>query len=226
MKRQWSANKNEITEEIKALAAKEVPLVLARAGETSTAITVRQVFGEPGSVLVEVGKDPALVLDEAEPYYAFYQRDQQSLMRGFSLLFVRQSERFARAGLPSEIFELQRRKYPRVYTPHQSTLSCVPKNSRRLFTAQVMDVSQEGARIFGDLEGLGKGSVLSPLTLTLYFRERRRAPMTINIAEAVVVREVRGKEKVEISFHFDRTDADHQLLAKYLSLRSQELEGS
>ncbi len=224
MKRQWSQDTNEIIKELKSLGDHETPLVLARSGESSSPITIRHILGEGGSVLVEIGKAPDLVLDEMESYYVFYQRDPQSLMRGFSLQFVRQSERFARAHLPAEIFELQRRKFPRVFTPPQSILTCIPKNSRKLFTAQILDVSLEGAKIFGDLEGIGRGSVLSPLTLTLYFREHRRSPLTINIAEAVVVREVRVQEKVEISFHFDQADADQQLLKEYINLRSLELD--
>jgi hypothetical protein len=214
----------EIIAEMKSLADQELGLVLARPGEASSTITVHQVLGVAGSVLVEVSKPPELVLDEVEPYYVFYQGQEQGLMRGFFLHFVRQSERFARAELPGEIFEIQRRKFPRVFTPQQSLLTCVLKNSRRLVTAQVLDVSLEGARIFGDLEGLGRGSVLSPLTLTLYFRARRRAPTVINIAEAVVVREVRIKEKAEVCFHFDKSDSDYQVLAEYIDLRSQELD--
>jgi hypothetical protein len=224
MKSSWSADTNKIIAEIKDLAESEIPLVLAKPGAESMAITVRHVLAEAGLVLVEVSKPPAVVLDEAEPYYVFYQRDQQPLMRGFSLHFSRQSEKFARAPLPEEIFEIQRRKFLRVFTPPQSTLTCVPKNSRRLFTAQILDVSLEGAKIFGNLEGVSKGSVLSPLTLTLYFREKRRAPVTINIAEAVVVREVRVEEKVEVSFQFSQTDTDHQLLENYIDHRSQELD--
>jgi hypothetical protein len=223
MKRQWSGDKNEIIEEINNLADQKIALVLARAGESINTITARHILGDAGSVLVEIGKSPELVLDETEPYYVFYQRNKQSLMRGFSLHFVRQSEKFARANLPAEIFEIQRRKFPRVYVPQQSILTCIPKNSRRLFTATILDVSLEGARIFGEMEGLGKGSVLSPLTLTLYFREKHSAPVTINIAEAVVVRVVRGKEKVEVSFQFDKAAADQHVLAEYIEIRSLEL---
>ncbi len=224
MKRQWSVDAKEIIEEIKVLVDRDIVLVLARPGETSSAITVRQILEVAGSVLVEVSKPPELILDESEPYYVFYQGPEQALMRGFFLHFVRQSERFARANLPGEIFEIQRRKFPRVFTPPQSLLTCIPKHSRRLLTAQILDVSLEGARIFGDLEGLGRGSVLSPLTLTLYFRAGQRSPIVINITEAVVVREVRVKEKAEVSFHFDKSDSDYQLLAHYIDLRSQELD--
>lgn len=224
LKRQWSTDKHDIIEELKALGDKELPLVLARPGEGSATITVRHILDEAGSLLIEVGKPPELVFNEIEPYYVFYQGDKQALMRGFSLQFVRQSARYARAHLPWEIFEIQRRKYPRVFTPPQSTLTCIPQNSRRIFTAQVLDVSLEGAKIFGDLEGLGKGSILSPLTLTLYFTEERRAPVAVNIAVAVVVREVRTQEKLEVSFHFGRMDADHQQLVKYIDRRSLELD--
>jgi hypothetical protein len=222
MKRQWSEDRNTIIEELTLLAAQETPLVLARPGEVPATITARHILGDSPGQLVEIVKTPGMVLDQAEPYYVFYQRHRQALLRGFSLRFVRQSNRFARAPLPLEIFEIQRRKFPRVFTPRPSILTCVPKNSRRLFTAQILDISLEGARIFGDMEGLGLGSVLTPLTLTLYFRDSRQAPLSINVTEAVVVREVRIKEKVEISFHFDRADADQRLLAQYMELRGQE----
>ena len=191
MKRQWSGDKDVIVEELQGLGLDETSLILARSGDPSCAISIRGLLEEGDDVFVEFDKPPTLVLDEGEPYYVFYQRDEQSLMRGFLLQIIRQSERFARAFLPEEIFELQRRKHPRVYTPRQSSLTCVPKNSQRLLTAQILDVSLEGARIYGDLEGLSTGSVLAPLTLNLYFRDKLRSPVTINVAEAVVVRQQR-----------------------------------
>ncbi len=224
MKCQWSQDRGEIAAELEGLGLDEVSLILARSGDPSCAISVRGLVEEGEDVFVEFDKPPTLVLDEGEPYYVFYQREEQSLMRGFSLHVVRQSERFARAFLPEEIFEIQRRKYRRLYTPQQSSLTCIPKNSQRLLTAQILDVSLEGARIFGDLEGIGKGSVLAPLTLTLYFRDRRRPPVIINVAEAVVVREVRVKEKVELSFHFGKADVDYHLLKEYIEQRSHELD--
>ncbi|MEN8257785.1 MAG: hypothetical protein ABFS09_07985 [Thermodesulfobacteriota bacterium] len=138
MKRHWSKNKDEIVEEIEKLGQDEISLILARSGDPACAISIRRLFEEACDFFVEFDKPPTLQLDEGEPYCVFYQRNEQSLMRGFSLQAVRQSERFARASLPEEIFEVQRRRHPRVYTPQHSSLTCVPKNSQRLFTAQIL----------------------------------------------------------------------------------------
>jgi c-di-GMP-binding flagellar brake protein YcgR len=144
-------------------------------------------------------------------------------MRGFKLGAVRQTNRFFRMLLPSHIFEVQRRKFPRVYAAEGSAMTCAPKASRRIVSGEVIDVSREGAKIFGKLAGVHKGMVLAPLTLTLCFDERRRDDVVVNIAEAIVVREIRVKEKVELSFHFHSKNAD-DLLKEYIELRILEQE--
>jgi c-di-GMP-binding flagellar brake protein YcgR len=150
-------------------------------------------------------------------------RDDQQLMRGFKLEVLRQTNRFFRAVVPGSIFKVQRRKFPRVYTAEGSTLTFAPKDSRRILHAQIIDVSLEGAKIFGNLVGLKQGTALSPITLTLSFDDRRSNDVVVNVSEAVVVREIRVREKVELSFHFQNKNAD-DLLKKYIDLRILEQE--
>ena len=184
-------------------------------------ITLRSVGKDSDAVVLEFDKPEGVEL--LGELFVFYQRDDLQLMRGFRLGILRQTNRFFRASLPDHIFEVQRRKFPRIYVADGSTMTCAPQDSRRILQAQVIDVSLEGAKIFGNLTGVSKGTILTPLTLNLRLEDRRSEDVVVNIAEAMVVREIRVKEKVELSFHFQSKNAD-DLLKKYIDRRVLEQE--
>jgi hypothetical protein len=219
MKEIWSADQAEVIGELHRNCEEAVPLTLIGPAVVPVFITIRSVLEDNGQLLVECEKPEDIEL-EGE-LFVFYRRDDLQLMRGFKLDVVRQTSRFFRAVVPDHIFEVQRRKFLRVFVPEGSIITCAPKNSRRILQAQVIDVSMEGAKIFGRLTGLTKGTVLAPLTLTLCFEDKHSGDVVINITEAVVVREIRVREKVELSFHFQSEDTD-DLLEKYIDLRVLE----
>ena len=236
MKEIWSTDSVEIIKELHRNRKESVSLTLLGPSVVPTFITIRSVLKDCGITLVECEKPKDLELEG--DLFVFYRRDELSLMRGFKLEVVRQASRFFRAVVPKHIFEVQRRKFPRVFVAEGSIATCAPKNSRRILRGQVIDVSMEGAKIFGNLIGMTKGSVLTPLTLTLCFEDKRSDAVVINIAEAVVVREIRVEEKVELSFHFQSEDIENynvrplilskgisfDLLKKYIQLRILEQE--
>ncbi len=221
MKEIWSEDRAEIVAELRRICEDQLPLTLLGPGVSPAFVTLRSVLQEQEQAILEFDKPEGITL-EGE-LFVFYRRDDLDLMRGFKLGPMRQTNRFFRVPLPVHIFAVQRRKFPRIYTAEGSFLSCAPQASRRILQAEVIDVSMEGAKIFGNLVGIKQGTILTPLTLTLCFEDKRSADVVINIAEAMVVREIRVKEKVELSFHFRTEDAD-DLLGKYIELRILEQE--
>lgn len=221
MKEIWSEDAGEILSEIRLNCEEQVAMTLLGSTVSPTFVTLRSVVKDADREILEFEKPEELELDGE--LFVFYLRNDQQLMRGFKLEVLRQTNRFFRAAIPVSIFKVQRRKFPRVYTAEGSTLTFAPKDSRRIIHAQIIDVSLEGAKIFGNLVGLKQGTALSPITLTLSFDDRRSNDVVVNVSEAVVVREIRVKEKVELSFHFQNKDAD-DLLQKYIDLRILEQE--
>ncbi len=221
MKTIWSEDSAEIRAELQKNNDDQVGMTLIGPSLAPIFITVKALVRDGNQFFVEFEKPEGVEL-EGE-LFAFYQRDDFNLMRGFKLGEMRQTNRFFRIPPPEHIFEVQRRKFPRVYAAEGSCMTCAPRASRRILHGEVIDVSLEGAKIFGKLIGVQEGTVLAPVTLTLFFDDRRTEEIVINIAEAVVVREIRVKEKVELSFHFQTEDAD-MLLNKYIELRILEQE--
>lgn len=221
MKEIWSTDLAVICAELQKNSDEHVTLTLLGSGVAPTFVTIRSILEEQGQLLVEFEKPDGL--DIQGEMFVFYRRDDQQLMRGFELGEIRQANRFFRATVPEAIFEVQRRQFPRIYVAEGSSLTFALKASRRILQAEVIDVSMEGAKIFGALSGVKEGSVITPLTLTLCFDDRRNADMVVNIGKAVVVREIRVREKVELSFHFQSKEAD-DLLEKYIDLRVIEQE--
>ncbi len=221
MKETWSTDSAVICAELQKNSDEQVALTLLGPELSPTFVTIRSILEEQGQLLVEFEKPDGL--DIQGEMFVFYRRNDQQLMRGFALSEIRQTSRFFRAAMPEAIFEVQRRQFPRIYVAKGSSLTFALKASRRIFQAEVIDVSMEGVKIFGALGGVKEGSVLTPLTLTLCFDDRRSADMVVNIGKAVVVREIRVMEKVELSFHFQSKEAD-DLLEEYLELRLMEQE--
>ena len=221
MKETWSEDAAEIIAELQRNCDDQIAFTLLGPSMSPTFVTVRAISKNKGQVFVEFEKPEGLEFDGE--IFAFYRPDDLSLMRGFKLEGLRQSNRFFRMAIPELIFEVQRRKFPRIYVAEGSSVTCAPQASRRILQAQVIDVSMEGAKIFGRLTGVTKGTIFAPLTLTLCFTDKRCADVVINIAQAVVVREIRVKEKVEVSFHFHSKNAD-DLLKKYIEQRILEQE--
>ncbi len=221
MKTIWSEDTAEIMAELQRNNDERISMTLLGPALPPSFITIRSVGQNGEQVFVEFEKPEGIQLEG--DLFVFYIREDLSLMRGFKLGALRQTNRFFRVALPPHIFEVQRRKFPRVYAAGGSTMNCAPKASRRILHGQVIDVSLGGAKVFGNLLGVEQGTVLSPLTLTLCFDERQREDVVVTIAEAVVVREIRVKEKVELSFRFQTESAD-DLLRKYIELRILELE--
>lgn len=221
MKEIWTTDETKMIDELRRNSDENTPLTLLGPSLPPSFITIRAIVQDEGALLLEFEKPDGLEL--VGELFVFYRRDDMQLMRGFKLGDIRQTSRYFRMALPEHIFEVQRRKYPRIYVAEGSGVTCAPKASRRILKAQVIDVSMEGAKIFGHLSGITQGTVLAPLTLTLCYDDRRSDDVVINIAEARVVREIRVKEKVEISFHFHSESVD-DLLGKYIELRTLEQE--
>ncbi len=220
MREIWSEDPVEIVSELRKNSDAHVSMTLLGPSTSPALVTLRSVVSGADNFL-EFTKPEGVQLDG--DLFVFYRRDDMQLMRGFELGPIRQTNRFFRVSLPEVIFAVQRRKFPRIYAAEGSFLSCAPQDSRRILHAQVIDVSMEGAKIFGDLTGLRQGAILAPLTLTLCFDDKRSDDVEVNIAEAVVIREIRVKEKVQLSFHFQPEKGD-DLLKKYIELRLLEQE--
>ena len=220
MKKTWSDVPKDIIHEVKELISQKVAILLVQPGKETRMVTIVNLVKSSTGVLLECNKGGEYHLGTIDgPAYLFYKKSGQALMRGFVVDLARESQQLFRIRPPREIFEVQRRQHHRVFTPRGSMLSCAPKNTRRMLTAEVLDVSMEGARIYGLLVGVENNTVLSPITMVLSFDDRRSEPITVNISEAKVVRIVRKGEKVEVAFCFASADSDVSLLQKYIDLR-------
>ena len=127
--------------------------------------------------------------------------------------------------LPAEIFEIQRRKYPRVATPTPSRVD-ISMDSQKTDTVTVADISMEGARLIvnGSLPPhLHQGNVIGPLTFTLHMRLATMSIDALTVARAQVVRtRDLAPGSLEIGLHFKISGEARNALEHYVQLRTIE----
>ena len=125
---------------------------------------------------------------------------------------------------PAKIFDIQRRQFDRVGTAHNSSATFCLQGKQRMHHFKVGDVSLEGAKITGEIHSvLSKGSIVSPLTLTLFRRFDPGEETKLHVPEATVMWAiVKDGRTVEMGLKFSLPDQARGDLSDYINLRSLE----
>lgn len=223
MKRAWLEYNDDIGEEIRLLFQEEVALTFCQHGGMALLSSIREIIPRAGKETLIVLRNPEDFALNDEGFFIFYRRPGQTLLRGFQGYIVQEGDDFFIISFPREIYKVQRRHHPRVFTPPPSSFSMSPSRSRRLLFGKVKNFSREGVLVEGDLAGLERGQEISPLSLTLYLGNQQMEPVTVVIARARILRLEHKIEDVWIaSLQFWHQDSDQRAIARYLEWRAIE----
>jgi hypothetical protein len=156
----------------------------------------------------------------------FYYQVKGEAGRCFHCIPEKQINSLLALKYPEEIFEIQRRKYPRIKTYNDSLVSFSLAGKQRVYGGKIIDVCMEGAKITGDFPvKIGPGNVVSPLSMTLFLRSSQSRESVVHIPEARVVRSLfRGEQTKEFSIHFVLPENLKEPLARYVDMRRLEDE--
>jgi hypothetical protein len=227
MKRTWSTNVDEISKEIDLLIYQKARLFCLRDKEKTNTLHVKGKTRLQHSdilVLSHPGKNIC-----PQNHCLFYYHRKGFPVRGFHCTPEKLVNGLLGVRFPREIFEIQRRKFPRVQVDKDSRAIFALLNRHRFHVGRIEDISLEGARISGDFPlVIEKGNIITPITLTLMPRFMRQAKETnIHIPEATVMRAINaegGTKELAIHFILQEMQKQQAFEAYIISLIRQEEE--
>ncbi|MBU0731162.1 MAG: PilZ domain-containing protein [Proteobacteria bacterium] len=221
MRRVWAESPETITQEINLLIDDQTRLNFCQKTAPNQVVFLSAIEPDDSGSCIKLTKRNAFGINPGE-CFLFYKRVNQ-LMRGFKSLVLNNDRKNITASLPSEIFEIQRRKHPRLTTPGNSRATFIPDGKQRLITCRVLDVTLDGARLVGNFSSsIKKDDILKPLSLSLCLRYSD-LEHKINITQARVawVAE-RSKDQRLMGVYFTEQNTDLEQLKHYLHLRLLE----
>lgn len=218
MKKIWSNNPEEIHQEIERLARQQTPLILSQPDSESQAVTVKAIKKRESHALIILQKLKPFIASQQQGYL-FY-RPLEIITRLFPLLPVKDSDAYLAAVMPKVIMEIPRRKYPRVDTPYESKAVFTIRDYSKLFQGETKDISQEGSLLRSTFSPtLNNGTILSPVTLSL-FVYAAKAPVTeIIVPAAKIVKTFALGDKMDIALHFTLSGKELDTLEDYIERR-------
>jgi len=178
----------------------------------------------------KVGGDDLLVLYHphtpscTSPTCLFYYHTKGQPLRFFESPRVKKADKYLGLKLPREIYDIQRRRFPRVLAMPNSMAIFSFQHKQRVHHCTVADVSLGGARIVGTIPSVvAKGDVITPLTISLYRRSASREETRVHVPEAEVKwAVVEGSQTQAMGIRFSLPDKARQVLADYIDLRMIE----
>lgn len=214
----WSSDSKIILEELSKIKAKGAALTFCLEGQKSRAIFLKTIETRAGKNF--------LVFEKKESYSVsgqrclFFYKPTEYQTRGFQGVPEKETERFFSFLVPPEIFEVGKRRFPRVSTPHSSA-TFSQKGKTKLFHCTVLDVSLEGAMFSGNVpQDLKKGDVVGPVTMSLLMKFGSDETH-VQVAEATVMNVISadGITEKKVGFHFHEDAASQATLSPYIDIR-------
>lgn len=223
MRKLWTTDPETIQQELELVITDKVPFNLFQHGQPARNLIAHEI--------TEKDQIKHIIFTKLAPFsvaekmcYLVYQRPGD-MMRGFNGPSKRESDLLLAVPLPTEIFQIQRRKLPRFVTPGNSKASIALDYAKMPNTAAVKDISQEGARLSGTLSPrIRKNDVIGPISFTLCLQLASLAIDTFTVPKATVawVRENEEGNHREIGITFKLSGSAQMTLEHYIKLRTIE----
>jgi len=223
MKQLWTEDAEMIRQEMDLIVQEKIRLFCIRRSVQN----MKKLIAH-GITQTEAG--PLLILDHPhEPTCSqstcnyYYHRKGQPL-RCFECVKGKRVETYLGMTFPTRIFDIQRRRHPRVDTPDTSSATFSFQNKQRVHYGKVLNVSLAGARLAGDIPTIvKKGEIITPLVLTLHQQLYVGEETRIHIPEATIKRVLADDERtMELGVHFSLPTDEHQTMADYIEMRNIE----
>lgn len=177
--------------------------------------------------ITKFGSDEIMVINHPQEMSCprrtceFFYHIDGNPFRSFESIKVKQAEKYLGLKIPPEIFDIQRRCFPRVATPSNCSVVFLFRNSQRVNSCLVTDVSLAGARVVCDIPSpVEKGDIVSPLTISLFRRYDNVEEIQINVPEATVAWAAGNNYQTNaIGLQFSLQGESEKKLAEYIDLR-------
>ncbi len=221
MKEIWSENPELIQHEIEALIAGKTVLSLYQTGHPPIKALISGIENSQGKKVLLLVKKELLRIPK-ESCLALYPVPR-SPMRAFKCLPLFETQDQLSVPFPTDIAQIQRRKYPRVVTSTNSTVVFAKEGNQSLHNGIVKDVCMDGARLSGEFsEHIHAGDHLGPLTMILRLTFGNHEE-NFTIPKATLCRAVDLKDNTrEFGIHFDLAPTDSDRLERYITMRILE----
>lgn len=223
MKQLWIDDQKLIGAEIERLIQQKIPLFCLRPDRKETAkLLISGTTCQKNQTMLVLNHPHQPTCNK--PTCLFYYHFANEPLRLFECHRVKKIDKYLGLILPKEIFEIQRRRYPRVPTPNNSMATFSFERKQRVYHATVEDVSAGGARLQTKIQDIiRKGTVITPLSLNLFQRFRIGEETRVIIPEATVKWSVvEGEFTSKMGLHFSLQGSSHETITNYVDLRSLE----
>lgn len=222
MRKLWTTDPESIHQEMAIVIKDKSPFSLFQHGQPTRKLVAHEITEKDGVKHIIFTKLSPFTISEDICYLVYHRPGE--MMRGFHGPSQRESQQLLAVEFPSEIFQVQRRKFPRITTPGNSQASIALAHAQLPNTGSVADICLEGARITGKLSPrIRKNDLIGPITFTLFMSIATLAIDTFTVPEATVtrVREIDENTR-EIGIHFKITGESRDTLEHYIKLRTIE----
>lgn len=186
MKEKWSSHTEQIIHELISVIANKLNIFLYTDEEPSGLITTAtHVCSYDGEDYLFLKSDGGLKTGQRG--FLVYKQPGGELSRGFTLEIKKSTKKMVAISLPKEIFQIQRRKHPRIKTPQGSVVNFYIKDEHILNTLKVMDITMSSARLTGGLTNrLSEETKLEKLSFELRRKLYRNDTYSIHLHSAEV----------------------------------------
>lgn len=221
MKEVWTNNPEQIQQEIETLITEKTILHLYQPGGPTIKALVRKITENQGGKALLLAKKAALTAPN-DSCLALY-RLPSSPMHAFKSMPISETADQLDILFPEEIMQIQRRKYPRVTTSSNSSVTFTRMGSQHINRGIVKDVCLAGAKLHGNFsQFIQVNDYLSPVTLTLRLRYGNYEE-TVVVPEAMVCRVIDLPDNIkEVGIHFVLREAEAEGLERFIAMRSLE----
>ena len=177
------------------------------------------------------GEDYLLLLSDGglqtgQRGFVIYREPDEELGRGFAMEIKGSTANQVAVSLPAEIFQIQRRRHPRISTPASSEVQFYLLDEQIRHTLQVEDISRISARVSGQpRQELAVGSRLEGLSFALKRELYDNRPYAIQLRYAQVLKvkaSPHNPTQQELVLSFQPSPVEHEQLELYIESRLWE----
>jgi hypothetical protein len=218
MKKILTTDRERIWRELASLSGQRLTLNLFQPKSAPQQIRIETIETAGAVKLVVLAKLAPFKPVEAPVIIIHPQHKKATL--GFQADILKDTGGHLVVSFPSELFEIERRRFPRFDPERESSVSFVTHDGQRVRKAWVKDISLEGARIAGPFM-LNKEDIIPNLTFSLRLPYSHMETV-MNVSNAKVARIITLKtDDIEYGLYFRATGSDQEKLTDYLRMFEQ-----
>lgn len=218
MKKILTTDRERIWRELASLKGQRLTLNLFQPKSVPQKIRI-ETIETAGAVKMVVLAKLAPFTPVAAPVIIIHPQHKKATL-GFQADILKDTDNHLIVSFPSELFEVERRRFQRFDPERESSVSFVTRDGQRVRKARIKDISQEGARIAGPFM-LNKEDIIPNLTFSLRLPySHMETIMTVSNAKVARIITLKTGE-TEYGLFFQATGGEREKLMDYLRMFQQ-----